>query len=55
MYLNEEQTKTKLVEIDFRKFRKMNQPIWSSYEEEKRLTSFIRRFKTEIYTCYELG
>jgi hypothetical protein len=28
--------------------RKKNQPIWSSYEEEKQFTSFIRRLKTEI-------
>jgi hypothetical protein len=30
------------------KIRKKNQPIWSSYEEEKQFTSFIRRLKTEI-------
>jgi hypothetical protein len=29
------------------KNRKKNQPIWSSYEEEKQFTSFIRRLKTE--------
>jgi hypothetical protein len=28
--------------------RKKNQPIWSSYKEEKQFTSFIRRLKTEI-------
>jgi hypothetical protein len=28
------------------KIRKKNQPIWSSYEEEKQFTSFIRRLKT---------
>jgi hypothetical protein len=30
------------------KIRKKNQPIWSSYVEEKQFTSFIRRLKTEI-------
>jgi hypothetical protein len=30
------------------KIRKKNQPIWSSYEEEKQFTSFIPRLKTEI-------
>jgi hypothetical protein len=30
------------------KIRKKNKPIWSSYEEEKQFTSFIRRLKTEI-------
>jgi hypothetical protein len=30
------------------KNRKKNQLIWSSYEEEKQFTSFIRRLKTEI-------
>jgi hypothetical protein len=30
------------------KIRKKNQMIWSSYEEEKQFTSFIRRLKTEI-------
>jgi hypothetical protein len=30
------------------KIRKKNQPIWSSYEEEKQFTSFNSRKKREI-------
>jgi hypothetical protein len=32
----------------FKKNRKKNQPIWSSYEEEKQFTSFNPRKKREI-------